>query len=308
MFRRTDPVDHQSPRLPTGALRSLRTAARSALPAVLALAVLTAPAALDAQEGTITYTRSFRLDIELPPELAELKANMPSALTSTMVLHFSPSGSLMTETGKGTVEGGAGNKTIVVSGGSAVSSEMPIDIPVAAMSQMMAGAKMMVSFGGAPGVSAGDASTLLNAYENYEDGTLIETREFLGRTFRVSEERKSLDWRMTTDQAMHLGYPVMKATAEHDSTTVEAWFSPQIPIQGGPASYGGLPGMILLLSLDDGRTQYQATEVALEALEAGRISAPDEGREVTREEFDGIVAEKMEEIMKTRSIRRIGSR
>ena len=278
------------------------------MPAALGLAALAAPVALGAQQGTITYTHSIKLDIELPPGLEEMKARMPPALTKTIVLHFSPTGSLMTQAEDESGTAGAGNRTVVVTG-SSVASEMPImDIPASAMAEMMAGMNMMVSVTGPPGAGARDPSALLNAYENYEDGTRIETREFLGRTFRVLDERESLDWRMTTEQAMHLGYPVMKATAEQDSTKVEAWFTPQIPIQGGPASYGGLPGMILLLSLDDGKTQYQATEVALEELEAGLIAAPDEGREVSREEFDEIVAEKMEEIMRTSRFRinRIG--
>ncbi len=293
MFRRIDRVDHRVHRR---------------LAAALALAALAAPVALEAQQGTITYTHSIKLDLELPPGMAELKAQIPSALTNTMVLHFSPSGSLMTQAEDESGPAGADKKTVVVTG-SSVASEMPfMDIPASAMAEMMAGMNMMVSVTGPPGAARGDPSALLNSYESYEDGTRIETREFLGRTFRVVDERKSLDWRMTTEQAMHLGYPVMKATAEQDSTQVEAWFTPQIPIQGGPASYGGLPGMILLLSLDDGKTQYQATEVALEELEAGLIAVPDEGREVSREEFDKIVADKMEEIMRTSRFRinRIG--
>ena len=302
MFRRTDPAESRI--LPNALARA------PGLALAAALAAIAAPAPLGAQEGSITYTHSMKLDLELPPELAQLKAQMPKAITSTVILHFDASGSLMTESGDAPGRGGAGNRTIVVSGRSAVASEMPLDLPAGAIAEMMGVMKMMVGTMGSAGAMPGDVSALLSAYENYEDGTLIETREFLGRTFRVSEERPSLNWRMTTEQAMHLGYPVMKATAEHDSTQVEAWFTPQIPVQGGPASYGGLPGMILLLSLDDGQTQYQATEVALEELEAGLIHPPDEGREVSREEFDKIVADKMEELTRTRGrgIRIIGNR
>ena len=276
------------------------------LAAALGAAAIAAPATLAAQEGTITYTHSVKLDIELPPALAELKAEMPSALTSTMILHFNSSGSLMTESREAPAQqDGAARKTVAVAGRGVV-SEMPLDVSVAVMSEMMAGMKMMVSTMGAAGMGTADPSALLSAYESYEDGTLIEAREFLGRTFRVSEARPPYNWQMTTEQAMHLGYPVMKATTEHDSTVVEAWFTPAIPVEGGPAAYGGLPGMILLLSLDGGKTQYQATDVSLQELEEGMIRPPGEGREVSREEFERIVAEKMEEIMKTSGIRRIG--
>ena len=94
---------------------------------------------------------------------------------------------------------------------------------------------------------------------------------------------------------------VIKATAEQDSaTTVEAWFTPQIPVFGGPASYGGLPGMILVLSVNDGRVQYQATEVVLGELEDGLIAPPDEGDEVSQEDFEQLVKERLEEMARTR--------
>ena len=155
-------------------------------------------------------------------------------------------------------------------------------------------------FGFRPGTGPDQATTLQAAYMDYGEATMVEARGFLGRTFRVTRERPSYAWRIGTEQAEHLGYTVMKATAEHDSTTIEAWFTPQIPVSGGPASYGGLPGMILVLSLNDGQTQYQATEVALQELEAGLIAPPEDGDEVSYEEFEQLVKERIEEMTRSR--------
>lgn len=308
MFRRTDPgesriLHHLLARAPGSAPAAWSGPAPSALPALalaaFALAAFAAPATLAAQEGIVTYTHSVKLEFELPPELAQMQAQMPKATTSTRVLHFSPSGSLMIPAEDLPGEGRAGNMAISVKG---LAGGVIKEVPAAFMSDMVVSMNM---FGG----SARGLNAARNVYEDYEAGTLVETHEFLGRTFRVAAERPSYNWQLTTEQAMHLGYPVMKATTEHDSTTVEAWFTPQIPVQGGPASYGGLPGMILVLSINDGHTQYQATEVVLEALEEDLIRPPDKGQEVTREEFDRIVAEKLEEISKTRGrgIRIIGN-
>jgi GLPGLI family protein len=93
---------------------------------------------------------------------------------------------------------------------------------------------------------------------------------------------------------------VLKATAQEDSAAVEAWFTPQIPLPGGPGHYRGLPGMILVVSVDDGRIQYTATEVAMAAVAEGVIVEPTEGESVTREEYDAVVIEKMEELRRTR--------
>ena len=100
-------------------------------------------------------------------------------------------------------------------------------------------------------------------------------------------------------QAEFLGYAVQKATAVVDSSVIEAWFTPEIPVQGGPATFGGLPGMILVVSVNDGEVQYTATGVSLSAIAEGVIVRPTEGDEVTREEYEKIVAEKLEELRST---------
>ena len=64
---------------------------------------------------------------------------------------------------------------------------------------------------------------------------------------------------------------------------------------------GGLPGLILVLNIDDGQRSFVAKGVSLDPVEAGVIVPPKKGREVTQEEFDAIVSEKMKEMDMTRS-------
>ena len=254
--------------------------------AVAGLALVAAPAALAAQQGTITYTHVVKRDIKLPPAFARRAQGRTPTQTSTMLLHFSPANSLMTRGTDPSRETGPRFRRGDRGGG--VSDARP------------SRAGRWFGFGFTPGANADAASVLRAAYVDYGEGMMVEARGFLGRTFRVTRERPSFAWRIGVEQAEHLGYTVMKATAEHDSTTVEAWFTPQIPIPGGPASYGGLPGMILVLSLNDGQTQYQATEVALRELEAGLIGPPEDGEEVSYEEFEQIVKERLEEMTRSR--------
>ena len=153
--------------------------------------------------------------------------------------------------------------------------------------------------GGGPGGQQG----LVGAYTDLSDGSLVEVRELLGRTFRIPEPRPSFAWKMTGEQAVFLGYPVFQATAQHDSTFIEAWFTPEIPIPAGPAQYGGLPGLILTLTVDSNRVTYNATAIDTAAV-IGELKAPSEGNEVTRAEYDRIVEEKMAELSRSRPGRR----
>jgi len=141
--------------------------------------------------------------------------------------------------------------------------------------------------------------TLVEAYTRYDEGTIVEARQLLGRSFIIADERPTYSWKLTSEQAEFLGYVVQKATAVQDSSVIEAWFTPQIPVQGGPATFGGLPGMILVVSIDDGQVQYTATGVSMSPIAEGVIVRPTEGDGVTREEYEEIVAEKLEELRAT---------
>ena len=239
------------------------------------------PAALGAQQGTITYTHSINMDLELPPELAMMAGEMPSAMSRDLLLHFDPSASLMVPAPIGKREGG--NKKV----------EVMETAMFAEMAMFMASSGMNIG-----GKLTRTEAPALESYIDLADGRIVETHEFMGRTFRVVDQRPEYEWRLTSEQAVHLGHMVIKATAEHDSTAIEAWFTPEIPVQGGPGPYGGLPGMILVLSADDGHIKYFATEIALGDVEEGLIKTPDEGKEMSRDEYDEVVAEKMEEMRK----------
>jgi GLPGLI family protein len=75
---------------------------------------------------------------------------------------------------------------------------------------------------------------------------------------------------------------------------VTAWFTPQIPVGNGPGEYAGLPGLILELNVY--RTTILCSKIVLNPKEAEKISAPDKGQEVTREEYNKIIKEKMDEM------------
>lgn len=255
--------------------------------AVAGLALLAGSTPLAAQQGTITYDHVVKR--ELPPGFAQRMREPPPPQTRTVLVHFSPTSSLMVR-GANPRRQGEGGRRFGGGGDRAFDG--------AGFRDRRGGGRF--GFGFRPGAGVDQATTLQAAYLDFGAATMVEARGFLGRTFRVTRERPSYAWRIGTEQAEHLGYTVMKATAEHDSTTIEAWFTPQIPVSGGPALYGGLPGMILVLSLNDGQTQYQATEVALQELEAGLIAPPEDGDEVSYEEFEQLVKERIEEMTRSR--------
>jgi len=243
----------------------------------LALFLMLLPVAASAQEGSVRFDRAVQYDFELPPEREDLRDMIPSESITSMVLLFSASESLTAPAP--TDESG----------------EESDNTP--RMQMFLTRLKMRSG-------SRSDHETLLEAHVRYEDGAIAEAREFMGRTFLISGTRPAYAWKLTGEQSEFLGYMVQKATTVQDSMAIEAWFTPQIPVPAGPGPFGGLPGMILVVSVDDGHMVYSATEVELEGLEDDAISAPDNGREVTRAEYEKIVAEKMSELEARRRGRR----
>ncbi len=226
----------------------------------LAFLLLLAPLAVSAQTGTITYDQVVKMDIELPPEMESMRDQIPTESTSSHILYFTESETLMKNAPVEETE----EDTVVQGGG------------------------VMIRM---------DRSREENeTYTNLDEGTVIEKRDFMGRTFLVSGEQPLLAWKLTGEQSEYQGFAVQKATAERDSSMIEAWFSPEIPVSAGPDAFSGLPGLILVLSIDEDRMVFSAKEINLEGFEEGVLKAPKKGKKVSRDEFDEIVEEKMKEM------------
>lgn len=257
---------------------------QSSLRAALAVAVAGfAPAALGAQAthaGSVNYLRSVQFDFEVPERMAALRDRLAAQNTASMVLRFNRARSIMIPdpaAEAATPRGGARDPD--------------------RMDRRALGMAMRLRMGSA---SRSDQEDVVQAYMDFGSGAMTETRDFMGRTFLISGDQPAYAWKLGTDQREFLGYMVQQATAVHDGSEIEAWFTPQIPVQAGPGQYGGLPGLILVLSVDGGKLLYSATEVNPEDPGDIAIAPPTDGEMVTRGEYEALVAEKLEEIRATR--------
>lgn len=136
-------------------------------------------------------------------------------------------------------------------------------------------------------------------------GEQIEQIDFMTRDFRVHHTPPPLAWKLLGEESEYLGYVVQKAVAERDSSTIEAWFTVDVPGFAAPEGYTGLPGVVLMVSVDKGETLIQAVNVDVGSPVDAPL-APTEGDEMTAEEFDALVAEKTEEFRAQMQSRRRG--
>ena len=217
-----------------------------------------------AQRGIATYEEVVKMNIELPPEMEHMRDQFPDSHTSTKLLYFDQTASLF-KTAPSDEE------------------EKLMDVKTH-------------HGGGVFHMKMDQAEN--ETYVNYDEDLRIEKRDFMGRVFLITGEASRLLWKLTDERSEFLGYICQKAVAQQDSTTYEAWFTPEISIPSGPG-YGGLPGLILVLDIDDGQRSLVVQELSLDGVEAGMIVPPKKGKKVSQEEFDAIVEEKMKEMNMT---------
>ncbi|MEE9348636.1 MAG: GLPGLI family protein [Flavobacteriaceae bacterium] len=155
--------------------------------------------------------------------------------------------------------------------------------------------------------------------------TFTNKKETFGKVFLIKDSLKQLDWKLGKESKMIGKHLCFKATAEKvvkndmkrfsrfmkkeqskdkakDSTTVEtiktttvtAWYTPEIPVAHGPKDYQGLPGLIL--EVNEGNLQMYCTELVINPKDKAKIEKPTKGKEITQEEYEAILEEKITEM------------
>ncbi len=157
-------------------------------------------------------------------------------------------------------------------------------------------------------------------YKNIATDIYARQNELMGKTFLVKDTLAKLDWKLEKESKMIGQYAAFKATAvrkmeqnpweamrrsrnqDADTTAssaptemvITAWYTPQIPVSQGPDEYWGLPGLILEVSA--GQTVILCNKIVINPQDGLDIEMPKKGDEVTREEYEQILAEKTKEM------------
>lgn len=167
-------------------------------------------------------------------------------------------------------------------------------------------------------------------YRNTKENTITQSQEFYGKRFLIKDQDYKIDWTLGSETKQIGNYTVYKAMAivktediawynfswsdlrpaKKDengkeiikTTTIEAWYTPQIPVTHGPGEFWGLPGLILEVSAGD--TVMLCSEVSINSGENIKIKAPDKGEEITKEAYASTIKNKMMEMRNNRMGRR----
>ncbi len=149
-------------------------------------------------------------------------------------------------------------------------------------------------------------------YKNMKEGRFSNKSEIYGKVFLIKDTLTNRKWELVNETKNIGNYTCFKAVFKDEYTTetltemgeiekvtkpriTTVWYTPQIPINNGPAEYFGLPGLIL--EMNDGDLTLVCTKIVLNPAENVKIVEPIKGKEVTQKEFDDIREKKSKEMM-----------
>ncbi len=152
---------------------------------------------------------------------------------------------------------------------------------------------------------------------DFEKTRKVELREFFDKKFLIADSIRRGNWKLSDETKTILNHLCRKAVSQRigkrmmmsmdngkmerkevdDTSTIAAWFTTDIPVSAGPEVQGQLPGLILSLEINNGRTVYTALEISPKA-DIASIKEPTKGKKVTPDEFTKERNKMMEEMQK----------
>jgi len=133
-------------------------------------------------------------------------------------------------------------------------------------------------------------------FRDFKKNQIISQKEFMTRMFLITSENIKNDWKITANQKMILGYRCQEAIMEDSTSKTQAWFTSEIPVSTGPGKYANLPGLVLMVNVDDGERTITAKSVELKKIEGDLLVKPKKGKKVSMEKYNAIVKEKTDEM------------
>lgn len=140
-------------------------------------------------------------------------------------------------------------------------------------------------------------------YRDMETEKRTDIIEMLGKIYIVEDSVRSPKWKIMNKIKEIGGYMCMMAVTEDTvkNQKITAWFADNIPLGVGPELYGGLPGMILELDINDGIVVTTAKKIDLKPItEDVEVPKKVKGRKINEQQYNTMVANHVKDSFKAR--------
>jgi hypothetical protein len=129
-----------------------------------------------------------------------------------------------------------------------------------------------------------------------------ETKTILGKVCRKATTEK-----ISTRMMMTMNNGKMERQETSDTNLIVAWFTLELPVPAGPAEFQAqLPGLILEMDINKGKTIYKALEIS-DKVELALIKEPKASKKMSAKDFESERQKMMDEMMKNNGGVRAGT-
>ena len=140
-------------------------------------------------------------------------------------------------------------------------------------------------------------------YTSFTDSLVTDQRQIMDRGFIMEDKWLVPEWEIPANQQLNMAYTLpskLAFTVSPEGDTLTAYFTETIPLGIGPRGYGGLPGAIVYLKVENegAYTEYTMSTMQPNPAEL-TLEKPSEGDKISRERFEKIAA-KRREVMERR--------
>ncbi len=159
-------------------------------------------------------------------------------------------------------------------------------------------------------------------YKNIKDKKYTNQNDLMGKIFLVKDTLEKPKWELTNETKFIGNYTCYKAILtreakdldylnKHEKSelenktttiTINAWYTPEIPISNGPSTYWGLPGLIL--EVNDGEETIICSKIVMNPTNKIVIKEPSQGKTVSQNKYDEISTKKIKEMIQRNQGRR----
>ncbi|MBS1757879.1 MAG: GLPGLI family protein [Bacteroidetes bacterium] len=133
-------------------------------------------------------------------------------------------------------------------------------------------------------------------YYDYNSGIFNMQKSVAGSNFTIADSISHINWKLENENRVIAGFNCRKAMAIiMDSVYVFAFYTDEITIPGGPCNIHGLPGLILGLTIPRMYTSWIATNVSVNAVDAGMIKPIASKKDYTMATFKTTINSRIKE-------------
>jgi GLPGLI family protein len=131
---------------------------------------------------------------------------------------------------------------------------------------------------------------------NYNAGTYDMQKNVEGTIVNIADSIPKLKWKLVNENREIAGFNCRKAYAVMlDSVYVFAFYTEEITLPGGPASFHGLPGTIMGITIPRLYTSWIATKVMVNGVDANSIKPLAAKKSLTMNDLKSLIKERTDD-------------